>query len=372
MSAATTGQTSTALTRPAPVPETCNPPTAQPIPTFYQHTFEPSLSWRPPFSPPNSPPPTYTATVSTGPVLHSTCSDQLPHIYTNHSAAVHQAAEQRAITVLENENYSAYRIGPGDMKISELAGDTVSFSATNSAGPVNPYDFCSNLTEKNRTVDYVRQPPSEFLAEMLGDLHFPLELSSDNEPALPRDGTSHSRNRFEHAGVNQSRFTQSRRRSTSETSSVVHRRPVPIGALNDSLLMVHKLPPSPEADAANKATRRIESTVNLSEPSSFAVNIPLQNTYWPRPYDVPSAYTEHGPNPGTASGSISITQYSKPPPMQSVYSRQAVAFSADSTSSWGLDTQPKRSKEPMASEPMVATRMQSQKQILDLLGTIDT
>lgn len=362
-------QTSAALIHPTPDPKTWSSPTLQTTTTFYQYSSEPTLSCSLPILHPHSPPPTYAATVSTVPALDSTRSQHHPHVPTHHSIAACQSGDRNNESFPGNDNHSAYRIGLGDMQISELAGDTISFSATNSAGPVNPYELCAKLTEENRAISHMPQVPSEVLAEMLGDIHFPLELPS-NEPVLPHDCPPWQRTRFEHAGLTQPRHNQLRKRAAPEESSVVHRRPVPMGALNDSLPMVHELPPSFGLSAASRVVGNPEFTVNPSDSGAFAVKISSQNSSRSGPHNRPFTYTAHGSNSGTASGLIPIARCSKLPPMQPVFSQQAAAFSADSTSSWGLDTQPKAPKAPAASEPATSTRMKSQKQILDLLGSI--
>ena len=206
---------------------------------------------------------------------------------------------------------------------------------------------------------------------MLGDLHFPLELPS-NEVVPPQGCTPWPRARSEHDGLIQPGCTQLRKRTTSAISPVVHRRPVPMGALNDSSLLFHELPPSLEVDAANRVMKKTEDTVRSSESGPSAVKLPLQNTQRSAPYNGPFTYTRGGSDSGADSSLASIAHYSKPPPMRPVFSQQAAAFSADSTSFWGLDTQPKATKALTSSEPVAATRMQSQRQILELLGSIET
>ncbi|KAF1926302.1 uncharacterized protein M421DRAFT_7227 [Didymella exigua CBS 183.55] len=91
--------------------------------------------------PTGSPPPTYATAVSVDSVTY----DVRPSLYSPPMADKSTSADQGTdhkdtLNRPHNETW-AYRSNLNDMAISELAGDAVVFSATNSAGPVNPYEL---------------------------------------------------------------------------------------------------------------------------------------------------------------------------------------------------------------------------------------
>ncbi|UPX13348.1 uncharacterized protein EKO05_0003861 [Ascochyta rabiei] len=140
----------------------------------------PSIAW-----PPDSPPPAYALGVSDGRAQLNACRDSRPHIVTSRSTPVSQPADLKPVSSTENDQSWAYRFVSNDVTVPELAGDTVSFSGTNPAGPVDPHDYCATPTAGTPAALPGFQIPSESLAEMLGDMYFRAELpSNDGVPPL--------------------------------------------------------------------------------------------------------------------------------------------------------------------------------------------
>ncbi|KAJ4366332.1 hypothetical protein N0V83_007968 [Neocucurbitaria cava] len=80
-------------------------------------------------------------------------------------------------------NTWAYQLAQPHLPVSELAGDTVLLSGTNTHGPVNPYEYCpapqlSSLSTSSE------QDKTQAVAELLGDFRFAVELPS-NDPGPP-------------------------------------------------------------------------------------------------------------------------------------------------------------------------------------------
>lgn len=260
----------------------------------------------------------------------------------------------------------AYRSNLGAISIPELAGDTVVFSATNPAGPVNPYELCASprIIAHEKT-DGSRRP----LLEMLGDLHFPAELASIN-PKSPSDNPPRSPAKSDQIRMNRVSHDQLRNRTMSDTVPIVHRRPVPTNAFSDSMLTMHEIPPSL---VQQNTLLRVPSAERTSETHSLATETPLYGLHQPSNSRRPSSYTAHQSHWGTQTRTPYPNRHlSAPSAAPDAHIGYADAYSAESTGSWGLDTQPTGPRAPRAQKSATATRMQSQKQMMDLLGSLGT
>ena len=257
------------------------------------------------------------------------------------------------------------------MAIPELVGDTVSFSATNSTGPVNAYELCSTTKSDPRDISCSAQRPCEHLAEMLGDLHFPVELPG-NDPGPPPGYPPRTRARFDQLGLSRSKHTQLRKRTTSETPLMVQRRPTPANAHSDSLLTSNQVPTPLAVQEA--VSSRTEQVLCSSVPEPLAIELSTESTHQSHVQNRASSHTAQAPIWVAPDASLqSSRHYSAPPPIPLAFNVNAAAYSANSTSSWGLGTQPNMPEAPNAQKPPpAATRMQSQKHLLNLLGSIDT
>lgn len=317
-------------------------------------------------SPPGSPPPTYAAAVS----VDSFAFDARPSPYSppmNNASVIASPVTDRKDTLngLHSE-IRAYRSNFDDMTIPELAGDVVVFSATNTAGPVNPYELCASPGKMAYGNSSSSQRSRDSLSEMLGDLYFPVELAS-NDPGPPPGYPPQLRARSDQVRMSQTSYIQLRNRTMSEMPPAVHRRPLPTNTISDSLLTVHELPP---LLAPHNTPLPVPSAVRSSNTRPLATGSSSEALYQSNNSQRPSSYAAQQSHWSTQAPANK--HYSAPPPAPVSHTGYAAAFSADSTSSWGLDTQPKAPKTPRAQEPAVATRMQSQKRIMDLLGSIGT
>lgn len=235
---------------------------------------------------------------------------------------------------------------------------------------MNPYELCATSINNVSDVRPNTKAVSETLAEMLGDLHFPVELPS-NDPGPSPGYPPRLRAQSENAGLIRSRLTERRKRTTSETPPVLHSRPFPTSALSDSLLTVHELPSVHTIPYIHSSPSRSELASHSYGSAVYATDRPPQTVLLPQLHDTSLLPSSRGSASTDAAPSSRRTKrHSAPPPQRSLPNENIAMFSADSTSSWGLDTQPKKPKASGAQEPAVATRMQSQKQMLDLLGSI--
>jgi hypothetical protein len=294
-----------------------------------------------------------------------------------HNSGGHQIAGKFAVAGPSNDHKStlksphsdtwAYRSNFEGVAVPELAGDTVVFSATNSAGPVNPYELCANpgIMPRHHVNDLRR--PRDSISEMLGDLHFPAELPS-NDPKPPPGYTSRSRKASDQVGILQPSHLEMRNRTMSETRPVIQRRPIPTNAFSDSLLTVHELPQSLALHNAPLSAPNavLHSNIRPLTPITPSGG-PLQSEISKRP----SSYTAHQSQWRTQAPTPAPNRhYSTPPLIPVTQPGYIAAFPAEFTSSCGLATQPKVLNLPRAQEPVKATRMQSQKRMMDLLGSI--
>lgn len=332
-----------------------------------QHNSGRSPSITSSMSPPGSPPPTYATAMSLDPlILHDVHGSSSTQATINREVAAARTLQSKVAMDNTCNNTWAYRTNSDDMGIPELAGDAISFSATNSAGPVNPFELCTSTERIVSSRAHTAQSSSGNLAEMLGDVHFPVEIHK-NHPGSPPGYPSWLGAMSDQVGLARPTNTQPRRRTASETSRGVYRRPLPINALSDSLLTVHELPSALGTPDTTLQSQNRPSHTTYG--SSFAVELPSN----PPSNQRPTSYDANQSRWSTDSPATNSNRhYSATPPVATIRNEWATAFSADSTSSWGLDTEPKKPKEHTAQVPKQFTRMQSQKRLMDLLGSIDT
>ena len=322
-------------------------------------------------SSPGSPPPTYAAAVSTEPFLHDTRLHV--HSSTDQKSPLDQFVNRRLAPQNKNDSIWAYRNDFEGIAIPELPGDAVSFnaSATNPAGPVNPYEFYNKLRAEPFGAKVKSYRPCENLAEMLGDLHFSAELPS-HDPGPPPGYPPRTRARSDQLGLSPSTYTQSRRRTASEIPVVVHRRPVPANSHSDSLFVSSQIPTSfPVQKAIPSGIEQVPQPY-MTRP--VANELATQGSHQSYMQHRPSSYSNAQSAFWAAgdSSSQSSRHISAPPLLPLASNVNVAAYSAESTGSWGLDTQPRVSKQqPTRGPPAATTRMQRQKHLLSLLGSID-
>jgi hypothetical protein len=300
--------------------------------------------------------------------------ETLNHSYQNQADTFAYANDGKDPFQAEGDNIWAHRGNFEGSNVPELAEDAISFSGTNSAGPVNPYGWSTIATRDDSDVIHEFQSPSDVLVEMLGDLNFPSELPGttyDSDASL--NNPIRSQENSERLGLTRSRNTQWRKRTTSETLPVrnrqpVHPRPVPTNALSDSLLTIHEFP----SYNTNVALQRDKLPLQPSVFEPLVTEMPLRSSSQPQVRERHDSLPIQAPTwPVAAQGPISNVRHSAPPPSNSFHNEHVAAFSAESTSSWGIDTQPNLLKAPRTQEPRTVTRMHSRRQMMDLLGSIE-
>jgi hypothetical protein len=321
-------------------------------------------------SPPGSPPPTYATAVSIDPFTYDSRSNPLSpsgHRVTGKFAVADPIIDQKSTLENPHKETWAYRSNFDGVAIPELAGNTVVFSATNSAGPVNPYELCAN--PGTTSLHHLNGPrrPRDSISEMLGDLQFPAELPSNDPGPLP-GYPPRSRAASTQVAMHRTSHLEMRNRTTSETRPVIQRRPVPINAFSDSLLTVHELP---QSLAPHNTPLPVPNAVFPNNDRPSTLGTPSDNLLQSEISQRPLSYAAHQSQRHTeAPIPTSNRHYSAPPPVPVTRPDYATAFSTESTSSRGLDTQPKALHLPRAQVPVKATRMQSQKRMMDLLDSI--
>jgi hypothetical protein len=315
-------------------------------------------------SPPGSPPPTYANAISIQSLPYSA---QANNISTNRAASASLVAYRETPSPSSHDEIWAYKSTLADSAIAELAGDTVVLSGTNSAGPVNPYELCGIPS----TTTYVNTGRSQGhyagLAELMGDLHFSTEPIKNE----PRPSPEHSprQSAFAQVGTIQDNSTGLRYRTMSETAPVIRRRPIPTHALSDSLLTVHELPPllAPGVTASTVSNAHPLSYARLSTSESPSGLLPQVRTS-----ERPSSYSTRQPQQNSRTSTPIQSRHYSAPPAPVSYSGHVATTSAESTNSRAIGTQPKEPRTIPGLDSAKATRMQSQKRMMDLLSSIGT
>lgn len=272
-------------------------------------------------------------------------------------------------TGLYNLHYEtwAHRGSVEGSEVPELAGDTVILSGTNSAGPVNPHElFSSSIAASPQSINSSRGSYAD-LCEMMGDLHFPAELpSSSNDRGPPPTKELPLRTASEHFGEGRASHSASWNRTISGIPRSIRRRPVPSNALIDSILTIHELPPSsaPCCPFSSVTTTVLPSYIPPIAPESSSSG----SSQWrnvPRSH----SYSAHRSIQGEQI-SISITNRHFSAPV--TYSADTTTLSAERTKSWVIDAEQRAPLTPPERNSMKMSRMQSQKQMMDLLSSISS
>jgi hypothetical protein len=347
-----------------PASRYCSPPNTQVViaPERDNTLRSPSLAST--SSPPGSPPPTYANAVSIQILPYSA---QANTARTNRAASASLVAYSETASPSSHDETWAYKSTLADSAFAELAGDTVVLSGTNSAGPVNPYELCDSPSTTTYHNTGRSQGLYAGLAELMGDLHFSTEPIKNDPGPLPENRPR--RSAFDQVGPAQNNSTGLQYRTMSETAPVIRCRPIPTHALSDSLLTVHELPPllAPGITA---------STVPKAHPLSYARPLTSESPSGLLPQvrtsERPSSYsTRQSQQDSRTSTPVPNRHYSAPPAPVS-YSGHVATTSAESTNSRAIGTQPKEPRTIPGLDSVKATRMQSQKRMMDLLSSIGT
>lgn len=336
------------FSRSPPIPRDCSPSNAQPAFHNERDKSLRSLSFASTSSPPGSPPPTYENAVSVGPLSYNM---QASPVSKNRAASTSQGAYCETISQSPYKGTWAYRNTFEDSEVAELAGDTVVFSGTNPAGPVNPYELCASpsMTTHHSTRGFRR--PYAGLAELMGDLQFSteptkndLEPSSEYPPGLRSASDLIESTQKSHSWLRNS--------TMSETAPVIRRRPIPTNAFSDPFLTAHESPllsaPYTAAPSMSNAKPLSYARLSTSENSSDLLS---------------QVFSSERPSSRISCQSHQNSRASTP-----VLGRHLV----ESTSSCGTGNQPKEPRTLPGTESVKETRIQSQKRMMDLLNSIGT
>lgn len=347
-----------------PASRYCSPPNTQVVTAYERDNTLRLPSLASTSSPPGSPPPTYENAVSVRSLQYGA---QANTIRTNRAASASLVAYRETASPSPHDQAWAYMSSPADSAIAELAGDTVVFSGTNLAGPVDPYELC----DSSNTTTYRNTGRSQGLyaglAELMGDLHFSTEPIK-NDPGLSPEYPLR-RSAFDQVGLTQNNSTKLRYRTMSDTAPVIRRRPIPSHALIDSLLTVHDLPPlSAPGTAASKVPK--------THPLSYARPSTSESQSGLPPHmctvEQPSSYNTRQLQQNSRTPTPVPNRHYSAPPAPVAYSGHVAATSAESTNSRAIGTQPKEPRTIPGLDSVKATRMQSQKRMMDLLSSIGT
>ena len=342
----------------------CSPPSARVVTAYERDNTLRSSSLASTSSPPGSPPPTYENAVS---VRSFPYRAQANTIRTNKAASASLVAYRETALPSPHDQIWAYKSTLADSAIAELAGDTVVLSGTNSAGPVDPYELC----DSPNTTPYHNTGRSQGLyaglAELMGDLGFSTEPIK-NDPGISPEYPLR-RSAFDQVGSTQNNSTELRYRTMSDTAPVIRRRPIPTHALSDSLLTVHDLPPLSAPGTA-------ASTVPKTHPLSYACPLTPESPSGLLPQVCtskrPSSYNTRQSQQDSRTPTPIPNRHYSAPPAPVAYSGHVAVTSAESTNSRAIGTQPKEPRTIPGLDSVKATRMQSQKRMMDLLSSIGT
>jgi hypothetical protein len=259
------------------VPEAWTSPTTRVTAVHNQGTSERSPSFPSTVWPPGSPPPTYTVTGSMDSALHNTRLEAPHYVSMNQMTGITQSANHKAESTYGNDSLWAHRYRFDSSTVPELAVDVVSFSGTNTQGPVNPYELCAVSSNEVPTIHHRVKAPAESQVAVLDDLHYHVEPPSNNL-GPPLGYPQRLRSRFEHTELDRSSHTERLKRSTSETPPIVHHQPVPTNASSDSLSTLYQLSPLLPVPAINLVLPKDKPISKLSGPKVSVAHIPVAVT----------------------------------------------------------------------------------------------
>jgi hypothetical protein len=336
-------------------------------PSFGQATV--SQNTNIPTKPLYSPSPSYMSLVkpsSQGPLVDSTASATVKsHIHLPHTDTL---SEQKHISDFhrydEQEEVRAYEYVNANVLLPELPGDTVCMSGTNSEGPVNPFDFSLKSSSESQLVQNNNDETNK-IGELLGDLTFanpPLPSNPGPPPGYPPIKAQHAASHAHHKLPSRVKLDRSYRKPLPELSSETSCRRLATHANTDVGPILHNATASTSTNSSQATSHEQRGKPSIFElPSS-----PCQSPETNPPYAIENAYLSSNQVPPTHAVKGTRAPLAKnvsfPHPNQQNYNLQ--------TASEPTYTDLYASSCQVAKDSALSARMQRQKIMLDLLGSL--
>lgn len=264
----------------------------------------------------------------------------------------------------------AYRPQHDKSFIPELTGDDVCFSATNSYGPVDPFDFSTRNSSAIGTTT-PKHDHTEPVRELLGDLNFVVELPSNylgpasgypprESKILQNDGNSDV--------LAKEVYNPQQSMSVPELPAFSEYLPIPTHASTESTIMERGfLSKSPTSSFGISSPER-KNVLSTMEHGVKAVELPSSSS---QPFAARHSQS-HNFHQGGTSSLLSASGTTATLPARFFSSPEATFHRSEALShsaTVSVRSQPRTV--PFApSEPAPSTRMQRQKHLMDLLGSI--
>jgi hypothetical protein len=227
-----------------------------------------SVSVLPTTATPLSPPPSYASVVRATPRNYvSPPYDKLHDMELADSTDRISCRYAPTIGLLDAKSTWAYRSTQVGLPVPELAGDTVCFSATNSLGPVNPFELCATSDSAVSRVP-AQDDKLDSVTELLGDITFAVELPVNDsrsplgripgvhEDALRSVGYTNPDNKFHGHRPDD---------LPSELPAVSRRRPVPSPRMQRPVFTNNELPATFSASALEMPSSDLQPCFGMAE-----------------------------------------------------------------------------------------------------------
>ncbi|ORY02275.1 hypothetical protein BCR34DRAFT_84370 [Clohesyomyces aquaticus] len=338
--------------------------------SILSHTIPPAIS----------PPPTYASIARTsrdGLNLAGDAGSETPNECNSVNPSERQSSSSNDFQPWspppEKRRHEAFREEEPQKYVPELAGDTLALSGTNAMGPVNPYELWAGPISPSQpskaSTSGSLSRDIDAIAEMLGDMSFPVELPTNDPgppPGYPRPGA---------------------RRVVSELSAQVpSRRPVAPKSFHNSFPSAHELPVTDTSDRASYSyhspselpnSLRHSSTTSIDSQRSGVEMSSESSRAQPSRYRQRSSASSQYPSTSAQSLTSSPSQssiFTSPSPFPPSSPRASTLFGIEERAVSPLaepaNPEPTLSP-PRRPETAAGARMRSQRAFMDMLGSID-
>lgn len=346
-------------------------------PFQYTNRPEPPVSPSSETSCPVSPPPTYAAAVQSTTQTQYFPTDDKRYYHANLPNQTYGQLSKTEVDTkrpveahFEPKSTWAFQLAPKHLTVSELPGDTVSLSATNAFGPVNPYEFCAAPQSSNPGA-LSKKDETKAVVEMLGDLSFAVELPC-NDPGPPPGYPPRSNQRFSH---NPDSYTPEskgyvfeQRKSVPELPAMPRRRPAPLHhAFTEPLYTAHELPASSSASSINASFPRRSSVMGAAQ---LGVAASGSQQVFGQPSEVQGSRSAGSHQMASSQLPASMAPTASPSTQFSSFQSVMPGPPQSVAQSSGLNGPPMPFKPQEPTGSTSRARMQRQRQMMDMLGSI--
>ena len=355
-------------------------------PVFSSHdrgagVLESRLSLSSETSTPCSPPPTYASAVqSSVQVQNCKLSDTRSfgaNILDQNDNRLSTQIETPLSSPAQSESkgiwaYQLPMLSHNDPSVPELSGDTVYLSATNTHGPINPFEY--NVAPQSSSFSSPsKRMETKDVAELLGDFTFAVELPC-NDPGPPPGYPPRSRRSTAYQSPYNTSASSARgyekTKPVPELPGISLRRPVLSHAFSEPVNMNHELPTrqfAPSEDSPLPQRTSVMGTYQRGVTASKQRHFSEQTSELPGSSASEYSWTsvQSSPSPSLVSAGLATEL-----PSNTGASHHRRVLSQDSRRWSGPSASSVSSRSVGPAESVSLTRMRRQKQMMDLLGSI--